>query len=163
MRRIRRPSVGHAMADQATQTPCSEAQQRVGSPTHLAKGASSPFFEEGPMQGGQQGQQPANKEELAKMMAKMMSCPPMDMGPDGGTVLPDALDAKKVMADLLAKSEEPRLGADGEPEADDETAAIEHLETVVAGCRDLLYQLQDALHAAIAEAGPPEDEKGDAA
>ncbi|KAH7960709.1 hypothetical protein HPB49_022483 [Dermacentor silvarum] len=131
------------MADQATGTACVDVQQRDGgavSPKHvLAKPGGSPFFQEGHMNAGEQKQ---HSEELAKMMAKMMSCSPMDMGPDGGHLTPDDFAASQKMRDLLAKAEHR-----GE---EDDYAAVQRIEDLVAQGRGLLEQMNDTLNTLLA-------------
>ncbi|XP_054923154.1 uncharacterized protein [Dermacentor andersoni] len=129
------------MADQATDTACVDVQQRDGgaaSPKHvLAKPGGSPFFQEGHMNAGEQ-----HSEELAKIMAKMMSCSPMEMGPDGGHLPPDDIAASQKMRDLLAKAEH-----SGEEDGD---AAVQRIEGLVAQGRDLLEQMNDTLNTLLA-------------
>ncbi|KAH6933426.1 hypothetical protein HPB50_014804 [Hyalomma asiaticum] len=124
------------MADQATDAACVDVQQRDSgavSPKHvLAKDAGSPFFQEGHMNAGEQ------TGELAKMMAKMMSCSPIDVGPDGGHLPPsDVADSQKVR-DLLAKTEQSGKEEEG--------SVVQRFEDLVSQGRDMLEQINDTLN-----------------
>ncbi|XP_037512226.1 uncharacterized protein LOC119388990 [Rhipicephalus sanguineus] len=129
------------MADQATDTACVDVQQRDSgavSPKHvLAKDAGSAFFQEGHLNAGEQ----QHAGELAKMMAKMMSCSPMDMGPDGGHLPPNDMAASHKMRDLLAKAEQ-----SGEEDGN----AVQRFEDLVAQGRHMLEQINDTLNTLLA-------------
>ncbi|XP_077507893.1 uncharacterized protein LOC144119018 [Amblyomma americanum] len=126
------------MAEQATQTVDAQRDAEAVSPKLHAKDGESPFFDEGLMQAGEQ-QQPPPTEELAKMMAKMMNCSPMDVGPDGGPVPGD--DFPGMMRGLLAKAEQP-IGEDED--------ALEHVQQLVTDGRGVLEKLAEALNNLIA-------------
>ncbi|KAL3223250.1 hypothetical protein MRX96_027663 [Rhipicephalus microplus] len=129
------------MADQATDTACVDVQQcdsGAVSPKHvLAKDGGSPFFQEGHLNAGEQ----QHTGELAKMMAKMMSCSPMDMGPDGGHLPPNDMADSLKARDLLAKAEQ---------SGEDEDATVQRFEDLVAQGRDVLDQINDTLNLLLA-------------